>query len=189
MSLQIPTNIFTDLVKLIHTFTLSPNHATCAVIFELYSVTGDSRANLNLGIALFHNMFLRFHNFVAFKLKTGNALWSDEKLYQESRRFVGAIIQHITYTQFLPIILGIFILLLNNKVLNTNEKYFTWKCLRLKNCMHNAIIQPYLGKNYTENKVLGSNNKYDPTVNPSTSQEFSTGAFRVLHNIVPAQHR
>lgn len=52
-------------------------------------------------------MFLRFHNFVAFKLKSGNAMWSDEKLYQESRRFVGAIIQHITYTQFLPIILGI----------------------------------------------------------------------------------
>ncbi|XP_001946575.2 peroxidase [Acyrthosiphon pisum] len=112
--------------------------------------SGDSRVNLNLGIALFHNMFLRFHNFVAFKLKTGNAMWSDEKLYQESRRFVGAIIQHITYTQFLPIILG---------------------------------------KNYTEDEVLGGNNKYDPTVNPSTSQEFSTGAFRVLHNIVPAQHR
>ncbi|XP_060841527.1 peroxidase-like [Rhopalosiphum padi] len=115
----------------------------------LYS-SGDSRANLNLGIALFHNMFLRFHNYVAFKLKSENSLWSDEKLYQESRRFVGAIIQHITYTQFLPIILG---------------------------------------KNYTTDEVLGDNNEYDPTVNPSTSQEFSTGAFRVLHNIVPAQHR
>lgn len=112
--------------------------------------SGDSRANLNLGIALFHNMFLRFHNYVAFKLKIENSLWSDEKLYQESRRFVGAIIQHITYTQFLPIILG---------------------------------------KNYTKDEVLYGNNKYDPTVNPSTSQEFSTGAFRVLHNIIPAQHR
>jgi len=89
---------------------LSHSHITCALMYKLFSVTGDLRANLNLGIALFHNMFLRFHNFVAFKLKTENALWSDEKLYQESRRFVGAIIQHITYTQFLPIILGMFIL-------------------------------------------------------------------------------
>uniref|UniRef100_A0A2H8TZW2 Peroxidase n=1 Tax=Melanaphis sacchari TaxID=742174 RepID=A0A2H8TZW2_9HEMI len=113
-------------------------------------ISGDSRANLNLGIALFHNMFLRFHNYVAFKLKAENSLWSDEKLYQESRRFIGAIIQHITYTQFLPIILG---------------------------------------ENYTKDEVLNENNTYDSTVNPSTSQEFSTGAFRVLHNIVPAQHR
>lgn len=52
-----------------------------------------------------------------------------------------------------------------------------------------TIIRPYLGENYTKDEVLSSNNKYDTTVNPSTSQEFSTGAFRVLHNIVPAQHR
>lgn len=37
--------------------------------------------------------------------------------------------------------------------------------------------------------MLGNENKYDPTVNPSTSQEFSTGAFRVLHNIIPAKYR
>lgn len=37
--------------------------------------------------------------------------------------------------------------------------------------------------------MLTSDIKYDPTVNPSTSQEFSTGAFRVLHNIVPTQYR
>lgn len=51
-------------------------------------------------------MFLRFHNYVAFKLKAGQSTWSDEILYQESRRIVGAVIQHITYAQFLPIILG-----------------------------------------------------------------------------------
>lgn len=37
--------------------------------------------------------------------------------------------------------------------------------------------------------MLDDGEKYDPTVNPATSQEFSTGALRVLHNIVPAQHR
>lgn len=72
----------------------------------MYFTSGDSRGNMELGIALFHNMFLRFHNFVAFKLKTSNSTLTDETLYQESRRIVGAIIQHITYTQFLPIILG-----------------------------------------------------------------------------------
>jgi len=71
-----------------------------------YPVPGDSRVNLDLGTALFRNMFLRFHNFVAFKLRTGRDTWSDETLYQESRRIVGAVIQHVTYAEFLPIILG-----------------------------------------------------------------------------------
>lgn len=69
---------------------------------------------MDLGISLFHNMFLRFHNFVAFKLKTINSMWSDETIYQESRRIVGAVIQHITYTQFLPIILGKTVLIAIN---------------------------------------------------------------------------
>lgn len=44
------------------------------------------------------------------------------------------------------------------------------------------------GTNFTVEKVL-SGDKYDPMVNPSTSQEFSTGAFRVLHNIIPTQYK
>lgn len=75
----------------------------------MYCLTAgnSSRANSNLGMALFHDMFLRFHNFVASKLRHTVPLWADETLYQESRKIVGAVIQHVTYTQFLPTILGI----------------------------------------------------------------------------------
>jgi hypothetical protein len=53
--------------------------------------------------------FLRFHNYIAFELSTINSHWSDETIYQESRRIVIGTIQRIAYQDFLPIIIGMYI--------------------------------------------------------------------------------
>lgn len=75
--------------------------------------TGDpDNGNQNLGIIAMQTLFLRYHNYIAFKLSTLNSNWSDEILYQESRRIVIATIQRILYKDFLPIIIGMFNLLI-----------------------------------------------------------------------------
>merc|ERR1719244_1936159 len=49
---------------------------------------------------------MREHNRVAGILSQQNPQWSDERVFQESRRFVTAEYQHIVYNEWLPAVLG-----------------------------------------------------------------------------------
>lgn len=69
---------------------------------------GDPRLNQHLGLTAYTTMFTRFHNVIADKLQKINPKWSDVKLYQEARKFVGALNQKIVYGDYLPILLGIY---------------------------------------------------------------------------------
>ncbi|KAK6013581.1 heme peroxidase, partial [Ostertagia ostertagi] len=69
-------------------------------------LAGSSRINFLPSNAVMYTIWMRQHNFIAGKLKEVNPTWSDEKLFQEARRIVIAQIQHITYNEFVPIIVG-----------------------------------------------------------------------------------
>ncbi|XP_011300776.1 chorion peroxidase isoform X2 [Fopius arisanus] len=67
---------------------------------------GDARLSEQPALTSLHVVFLRLHNRVATELAALNSHWSDEKLFQESRKIVGALMQHVTYREYLPIVLG-----------------------------------------------------------------------------------
>ncbi|XP_055337618.1 peroxidase-like [Paramacrobiotus metropolitanus] len=67
---------------------------------------GDDRCNVQLGLQTLHTVFMRHHNQLATTLQQLNPGWNDETLYQEARAIVAAQLQHITYTEWLPLLLG-----------------------------------------------------------------------------------
>jgi hypothetical protein len=73
---------------------------------------GDRRANENIELTSLQTLFVRNHNRLADQLSAMNphhfgfSSWTDENLYQEARKLNIAEEEIITYTGFLPAILG-----------------------------------------------------------------------------------
>ena len=85
---------------------LQTDIADCRAASGHCFLAGDERANEQPGLTALHTVMMRQHNYIATQLLTINPHWALDKVYQETRRIVIAIIQHITYNEFLPRVLG-----------------------------------------------------------------------------------
>ena len=69
-------------------------------------LAGDNRVNQNPGLQLIQTVLVREHNRIAGILGSLNPQWNDRTVFEEARRILIAEIQHITYSEYLPILLG-----------------------------------------------------------------------------------
>lgn len=110
---------------------------------------GDVRVNEQVGLLSMHTIWMREHNRIAKLFNEINPHWTGEQIYQESRKIVGAMMQHITFKQWLPRIIG--------------EEGM---------------------------ELMGEYKGYNPSENPSISNEFATAALRFGHSLInPILHR
>ena len=67
---------------------------------------GDIRSNEFQHLATMHTLWMREHNRIVHILKAINPHWDSERLFQETRKIIGALIQRLTYFEYLPVVLG-----------------------------------------------------------------------------------
>lgn len=72
--------------------------------------TGDYRFTQTPILALTYSLFYRMHNVIAINLQRINPNWTDDEIFFESRRLNIAIYQHIIYNEWLPLVMGKYLL-------------------------------------------------------------------------------
>jgi len=87
---------------------------------------GEWRTSKNLALTSIQTLWNREHNRIAASLAALNPTWSDETLYQETRRIVIAELQMVVFNEFVPLIYG-------NSTLSplSTTSYYTGKTIML----------------------------------------------------------
>ncbi|KAK3603011.1 hypothetical protein CHS0354_037758 [Potamilus streckersoni] len=93
---------------------------------------GDNRIHVVPGLATIQIIFLREHNRIATFLGNINSHWDDETIFQETRKIVAAIVQHVVYMEYLPHILGPIIM----------KKYGLYSTPKGFNTVYNPTVDP-----------------------------------------------
>lgn len=131
---------------------------------------GDGRVDEQPGLTAMHTVWVRYHNKIATVLSKLNSHWSDEKVFQETRKIVYSVIQHITYREFLPIILGQDVIEIFE--LNLMRKgYYTGYDVRINPQVANAFSAAAyrFGHSMVQNSFIRFNSQHRPLFNSKST--------------------
>ncbi|XP_029348712.1 peroxidasin-like [Acyrthosiphon pisum] len=101
---------------------------------------GDTRANAYPQLNAVYTMWVREHNRIARELYKENLFWSDEELFREAKKITTAFIQHITYNEWLPALLGVNYTKENGLGLEYRTKYDETADPSVSNSFATAIL-------------------------------------------------
>ena len=73
---------------------------------QLMFLAGDVRANEQVALTAMHTLFVREHNRIADAIRRREPRAGGDLIYERARRYVGALMQAITFREFLPALLG-----------------------------------------------------------------------------------
>ena len=73
---------------------------------DILFVAGDVRVNEQVGLAVMHTLFVREHNRMARRLMDDNPNADADDVFETARRLLIGKIQHITYNEWLPALIG-----------------------------------------------------------------------------------
>lgn len=86
---------------------LSETDFSCSANFDLQCfIGGEPRPSENLALTGVHTLHVREHNRIANELASLNPSWNDDTLYNEARKILQGMIQHIVYNEWLPAVIG-----------------------------------------------------------------------------------
>lgn len=158
-------------------------------------LAGDVRANMQISVTALHTIFVREHNRIAHELLKLNPAWADEKVYQEARKIVGAMVQKITYKDFLLKIIGpdtykivtrILYRGYNPRVDATIPNSFATAAFRFGHSLVRPVLSRYLSDDYESgaNKFIGLQNTFF-----NTTAFLETGPAPILRGLATQTSR
>jgi len=135
-------------------------------------VGGEPRTNENLGLTGLQTLFLREHNRIANRLAAINPIWSDDRLFFETRKIIVGILQNIVYKQWLPTVIG------RNKALEQillpvpTDSFYQGYDPNVNLSVFDLFLWSYNSFSFAFK------------INPSLANEFAASAFRFGHSLV-----